>query len=320
MRRILISLVLLGVCMAGCRTENNVEAEIEAIPVSVVIKRFDQDFGKAKAEDLGRLKKQYPYLFPAQFPDSIWIQKMQDSIQHELYAEVSIKYPTTAVLKGALEDFYKHAKYYFSLPKVPTVITLTSDVDYNQRIIETDSLLIIGLDNYLGSDHKFYERIQRFHTKNMDEKNIISDVASAFIQRRLPAPKDRTLLAQMIAYGKELYVKSLLIPGTEDYLKIGYTPEEFSWAQANESEIWRYFVDRELLFSTDPKLTARFINPAPFSKFYLELDNESPGMIGRFIGWQIVSSYMKNNSDTLQKMLGVPAEELFKNAKYKPKK
>jgi hypothetical protein len=32
---------------------------------------------------------------------------------------------------------------------------------------------------------------------------------------------------------------------------------------------------KEMLYSDDQKLTSRFINPAPFSKFYLEIDNES---------------------------------------------
>ena len=35
-----------------------------------------------------------------------------------------------------------------------------------------------------------------------------------------------------------------------------------------------------------------FFDASPFSKFYLEIDNQSPGRIGRWIGWQIVRSYM----------------------------
>ena len=65
---------------------------------------------------------------------------------------------------------------------------------------------------------------------------------------------------------------------------------------------------------------ARFINPAPFSKFYLEIDNDSPGMVGRYIGWQIVRSYMENNNSTIQKLLTLNAEELLNKSKYKPKK
>jgi hypothetical protein len=43
--------------------------------------------------------------------------------------------------------------------------------------------------------------------------------------------------------------------------------------------MWRYY-RKEMLYSDDQKLMPRFINPAPFSKFYLEIDNESPGQVG----------------------------------------
>jgi hypothetical protein len=55
--------------------------------------------------------------------------------------------------------------------------------------------------------------------------------------------------------------------------------------------IWRYFIDKQLLYSDDQKLIPRFINPAPFLNS-LEIDNESPGKVGA-IGWQIVNSYEK---------------------------
>ena len=63
----------------------------------------------------------------------------------------------------------------------------------------------------------------------------------------------------------------------------------------NEIFIWKYFIENKLLYDTNRELVNRFINPAPFSKFYLELDRESPGKIGQWIGWNIVKSYVKNN-------------------------
>ena len=67
--------------------------------------------------------------------------------------------------------------------------------------------------------------------------------------------------------------------------------------------MWRYFIENEIFYSDDPKLIPRFINPAPFSKFYLEIDNESPGRVGAWIGWQIVRSYMKNNEVSFADLL-----------------
>ena len=56
----------------------------------------------------------------------------------------------------------------------------------------------------------------------------------------------------------------------------------------------------------------RFLEPAPFSKFYLQLDNESPGKVGRWIGWQIVRYYHKNNPEiSLKKLIKTSSQELL---------
>ena len=81
-----------------------------------------------------------------------------------------------------------------------------------------------------------------------------------------------------------------------------------------------YFIENELLFSTNPKLPLRFIVPAPFSKFNLSIDNDSPGMIGRWMGWQMVRSYMDKNPVSVSQLLSKSADEIYKNANYKPKK
>jgi uncharacterized protein YjaZ len=122
----------------------------------------------------------------------------------------------------------------------------------------------------------------------------------------------------MIFYGKELYLKDLWLPSLRDARKIGYSEAQLIWAQENERDMWRYFIEKKLLFSTNNKLATQFINLAPFSKFYLEIDNDSPGMVGRFIGWQIVRSYIRNNESSLQELLVLDAETLFNKSKYKP--
>ena len=124
----------------------------------------------------------------------------------------------------------------------------------------------------------------------------------------------------MIYYGKLHYFKDVMVPFKSDAQKIGYTQDQLDWAESNEGQIWRYFVERELLFSTDSSLPSRFINPSPFSKFYLELDNESPGRLGQYIGWQIVRKYIKDNDVSLMDMMQTEAKQIFDNTKYKPRK
>jgi hypothetical protein len=67
-------------------------------------------------------------------------------------------------------------------------------------------------------------------------------------------------------------------------------------------------------------LNQRFIEVAPFSKFYMNQDELSPGRIGVWMGWQIVNSYMKHNDVSLQELLKIDEDIIFTKSKYKPKK
>ena len=117
------------------------------------------------------------------------------------------------------------------------------------------------------------------------------------------------------------YLKDLLLPNDDEKIKIGFSEEKLRWAKENEIFIWKYFIENKLLYSTNVELFDRFINPAPFSKFYLELDVESPGKIGQWIGWNIVKSYVKNNPTvSLSEVLKKSEFEIFQYSKYKPVK
>jgi gliding motility-associated lipoprotein GldB len=318
-KRFIAVLVLLSAFQA-CKNETGVSEDVSAIQLNLNVLRFDKEFAEAKPEDIPILKQKYPYLFPKQYSDSVWIAKLEDTLQIELFNEVNTAFPNFEKETTDLELFFKHALFYFPNYKAPKVITVISDVDYSNRIILADTLLLIGLDNYLGKDHRFYGGIEKYLAAGLDKNFLTSDVAGAFGKTLIQFPSDRTFLAQMIYYGKELYLKDKLLPLASDAQKIGYTQEELEWAQANEEQIWRYFIERELLYSTDNMLAPRFLDPAPFSKFRLELDNESPGRLGRYMGWQIVRAFMDKNNIKLNQLLDLPADEIFKKSYYKPKK
>lgn len=305
---------------AACGDKSNVEKEIEQIPISLDIKRFDLDFAAATPSDIPKLKKKYPMFFPEQFEDSVWVEMMSDTLQIELETEVKKRFPDNKELENILVPLFQHIKYYFPKFKTPGVVAVTSDVDYRNRVILADTLLAIGLDNYLGSEHRFYGGIDQYISKGMDGSRIGADVADLYATQAIALPKMGHFLDQMIYFGKQLYLKDLWMPSVKDYNKIGYTKEEFNWAKDNETDMWRFFIENEIFYKTEPALQNRFIDPAPFSKFYLEIDNESPGMVGRFLGWQIVRSYMKNNDTSVQELMQMQAEDIFVKSKYKPKK
>jgi gliding motility-associated lipoprotein GldB len=311
---------ILCLWLSGCSGEDKAAAEIEKIHVDLSVNRFDRDFANAGPEDLAALKKRFPYLFPAQYSDSVWVAKLQDTLQVELLDEVGKTFTDLEPEKSELVELFKHIRYYFPGFKVPDVVTVPSDVDYRNRVILTDSLLLIGIDNYLGPGHRFYDGIDRYIAKSLDRKYVSIDVAEAFAQKVVPHPEDRTFLAQMIYYGKIGYLKDKLLPFKSEAERMRYDEDQLAWAQANEEQIWRYFVERQVLYSTDNKLGPRFLDPAPFSKFQLELDNESPGQLGRYMGLQIVRAFMDKNKVSISQLLSLPSQEILKMSKYKPNK
>jgi len=313
-------ILILGLIFVSCDEVSKVEKEIANIEADFNIERFDTAFLEALPQDLPKLKQAYPFLFSKRVSDSVWIYRIKDTLQDKLLTEVNKTYPELKNTKEELKGLFQHLKYYDKTFTTPRVITLTNDVDYRSKTIVTDSLVLIALDNFLGSEHEFYQNIPKYLTANMQKHQIVSDVAEGYATKYVFQTNRKTLLDEMIYFGKLLYFKDLMIPFKTDAEKIGYSEIQMKWSEANESQIWSYFIEKELLYSSDNKLSNRFIADAPFSKFYLELDNDSPGRLGQYIGWQIVKAYANTTGKDVMTILQKESEEIFRKSKFKPKK
>ena len=304
----------------SCNKKSEVETVVEQMPLQVKLFRFDQAFFNSTPEELPKLKQQFPFFFADGFDDKVWIDKMQNPQWRDLYNEVQLKYKNFEPQKIEIETLFKHVKYYFPTIITPNIYTVIGEMDLNTKTIYAKDKLIIALELYIGKNHKFYEEFPVYLKQNFEERQILPDVVASFSEQIVPPPTDKNFLAQMIYYGKQLYLKDVLIPSYTDAQKIGYSDAQIKWCQDNESYMWQYFIEKKLLFSADGRLENQFINTAPFSKFYLEIDNESPGRVGQWLGWQIVKSYMTNNKVSVQQLLKTNAQLIFEQSKYKPKK
>ena len=318
MKKVFIVLLLIG--LVSCKKESKIEREIEKIPVVFKVERFDKIFYESQPSDLKQIQSQYPFFFPEGNEDTVWTNKLSNPLLRELYNEVQFRYGNLTPLEEDLTSFFGHVQYYFPKYKTPRVITLISEVDLDAKAIYADSIALIALDCYLGNEHRFYADFPKFKRINFDENQILPDLVTSFSYGKIAPPMDKNLLSIMIYHGKELYLKDKLIPNFTDAAKIAYTEEQVAWCKENEEQMWRYFIENNLLYEANVKNEHRFINDAPFSKFYLEIDNESPGRVGQWLGWQIVRSYMENNDTSLTDMLAMDAKTLFERSKYKPKK
>ena len=148
-------LVVMVIVLISCKTDSQLEKDISKIEIDLNVERFDRAFAKASTKDLKKLKKTFPFLFSKRVPDSIWIQRMNDTLQQQLASEVDKGFGNLKDVEGEISDLFRHIKYYDKAFRTPRIITLTSDVDYRNKVIVTDTIVLIALDTYLGTDHEF---------------------------------------------------------------------------------------------------------------------------------------------------------------------
>lgn len=240
-----------GICfLCACKQNTSTKVDVSHIKAPVSIDRFDIDFYNSDEKTLSKTKEKYPMLFPNQ-PDSVWINKINNRDERELFAETQKEFKNVNGLETELENLFKHVRYYNANFKIPRVISVLTNIDYDNRVIVADSLLVISLDAYLGEKHPFYNDYPQYIKQNNTKEHIIVDVANEIINKQVSKNNNRMFLDKMIAAGKKMYVLDLYVPEVSDSKKIGYSEDKFQWALNSEEEVWKYFIERDLLYSTD---------------------------------------------------------------------
>src|SRR5690606_13743381 len=93
MRKAIFLVLIPIIIFCSCDGGDKLADEVAKIHVDVKVSRFDREFAKAKPLDIPMLKEKYPYLFPTDYPDSIWVAKLQDTLQMEVMDEVGKSFP-----------------------------------------------------------------------------------------------------------------------------------------------------------------------------------------------------------------------------------
>ncbi|MEN8764901.1 MAG: gliding motility lipoprotein GldB [Wenyingzhuangia sp.] len=313
-------LSLLFFMVLSCSQAHKKEEEINKVKINSAFALFHGALFTASAQDLPTLKTDYPYMFPEGMSDELVLERMKDSTQQFLYKEVCKVYKDFEPKQKEIEYLFKHIKYYFNDFKAPIVVTDITGVSYQNQVLYAEDLLLISLDMFLGKQHEVYGRYAKYLSENFTPEHMTTAIAKKIIDTQYPETRDRTFLGQMIFEGKKAYLLDLFLPEVGDEIKLGYSPKKLAWAQANEFEVWAYFIKNEMLYANTNQLRQRFLDIAPFSKFYTPMDRDSPGAIGKYTGLQLVRAYMKNNQVDVKTLLGLEAQSLLNASGYKPRK
>jgi hypothetical protein len=323
---LLLSIILLAV---SCNHRSNVQkttpANIEPVKIA--------DYGRALfaldpmnlKPGLDSLSGQYK-IFIGENPDTLNIIQIRNFIMDPFNKGLAEKYlqdyPDLSFLEKDLANMFGYAKASDTGFTVPIVYTYVSGLLYESPVQYLDSVMLIGMDMFLGWNCEQYRAagLPVYMTRRMERQNIVPECARQIAISLFPGDYEpKSLLDYMVMHGKVLYAMDCFMPDTPDSLKIGYTSIQYDWIAANEESVWRLFIDQQMLYKTDGFLNNRFIQDGPFTS---GLPEGAPAMLGRWIGWQIVKSYMKKHSDTdlLQLFKIADSQLILSQSGYKPKK
>ena len=206
MKRLIVLLIIFS-CFYACKKDNKVTSDVAKVDIDFTVERFDRIFAESTPKDLTKLKQAYPFLFSDRYPDSLWVNRMTDTLQQKLYAETNDVFSDFKLEKAEINQLFQHLKYYFPEFKTPRVITVVSNVDYRNKAIVTDSIVLISLDTYLGADHEFYEGIQNYIKQNFRASQITPDLATEYAKKYSYQVSKKTLLDEMIYFGRCCFTK-----------------------------------------------------------------------------------------------------------------
>jgi hypothetical protein len=328
--RSFVILFVIGGLLWGCGAEQEKCAYIPPVeqPVQLEYESLSEAILRTSSKEelvefFGRHEVMRDYFFRrGQYPsDSVFINELFRRFTHPsfdtLRAEVSRVFGDEAALQAEFNQAFSNLRYYYPDAPMPKIQTVITGMDNDLYI--SDSLIIVGLDYYLGDGAKFRPNMYDYLLRQYRKENIVPSVmlVLGMVQYSETDLADQTVLADMIAYGKSFYFAKRMLPCTPDSILIWYTAEEIKGATENQDVIWASLLEKEVLYSTSHIVKQRYLGERPAT---IEIGDKCPGRIAQWVGWQMVTSYMNNHAGITvpELMVMTNADQLFKQSRYKP--
>ncbi|UCH14581.1 MAG: hypothetical protein JSV22_01120 [Bacteroidales bacterium] len=296
--------------MFSC-ARNEYDIDISNIDAEIRISRFEKDLFEIDPAELEehiiKLENKYSRFFQifnykiiniGSTKDEDYAELLRlfvtDYVNFKLYERTMEIFPVLDELSDDIEESFKRYKYYFPANPVPEIFTYISG--FNQSAISDENLLAIGLDKYLGRNEEFYKKVGGLYDYmliNMHKDKILSDIMRLWATTEFSFKDSvNNLINNMIYEGKIMYFVNTMLPYQPDTLKWGFTDLQMRFCRNNEKQMWAYIIENKLIFNTDKFRINQFIREGPFTK---DFSRESPARAAVWLGYNIVTAYMKKN-------------------------
>ena len=323
MKRIVISVVaIVGMAMLASCHHTPAEA--------VQLHRFDQVLFETPVEQLGaklqEVKGEYATDLLNIHPEDAGFMQMltgfvSDPTMRDIYRMVDSVLGDMRPQAEALGAALKRAEELCPTMRYDKVYTYLSGLfDYNMRVGCNSHELIISLDQYVlpCTERYGYFGSPLFLVQQSRPEYMVADCMTAIAREHIAIPQDRemSLLDYMVSEGKAIYFAQKVLPGTPDSILMRYTEAQTEWMEENEEHVWSYFMQNKLLYETDYMRFHNLIDDAPKTNAF----KDSSPRTTDYIGWHIVSQYMKNTGSSLTDLFAeTDAQKILNQSNYRPK-
>ncbi|MDB0036916.1 hypothetical protein N9E60_00270 [Schleiferiaceae bacterium] len=291
-------------------------------------RHFDEALFGGDSLDMKELATYFNPFFESNPIPNFWKQERANPTLRDHYSNVQNLMDKSAIAND-LQAISARANALLGLPLPDQLFFYISGIDletpclYFPGAAQGDlKYAFVGLDNFLGAGYPGYEGIPAYQRDLLRQSQLPVAYAHALLATlSLENFNDPTLVAQMVYQGKiALATEALTGYSIETSEVLGYRPEEWSFLETSESNIWEVMVREKMLFSTDMMVRQRLAEPAPFSKLGTAMDGDIPGRVARYIGYKLVKSYAENHRElSLKEIIKIrDAQKFLRDAQYKP--
>ncbi|MFP5471349.1 MAG: hypothetical protein ACLGGV_07110 [Bacteroidia bacterium] len=309
--------------LSSCEDKNPLDIDVPNENVSLQFERIDQQLFNTPIQKDSVLKmhfqllNQYPELYKSFVEVMLQqgnaadtstayqlVEFLSNKDMRKIFSAINEIYPQQAFLKEEFTNAFTYYKHYFPEANIPKIVGFYSN--YNAKTLLADSSIAVGLELYLGTNHAITQQVvspnlPQYLKDKMQPDYLVSDALKYFLLTQYYQTIGDDFLSTIVSMGKIMYLLDALQPKVEDWKKMGYTKTQLEWCAENEEQIWKYIVEEQLLFSINQERINHFTDEGPFTK---GLPQESPAMVGIWMGWQIVRDYMNENSKvSLQELI-----------------
>ncbi|MBO4739538.1 MAG: hypothetical protein J5606_08270 [Bacteroidales bacterium] len=334
----LMFVLMLLLCACPKKDNSSFVPEVEEEVVEEITKNIDVKINRydralfninkdSLAQGLSDLQKDYRFFVgdKPNTPENIrqMTAYLNDPVVKQLYKQVEKVFPDCEDLEKGLTEGFGLLKYYYPNATIPKVYGIVSGLYYEMPVIYQDTVLVIGLDMYLGSNYKLYKQlgavVPQYMYRRFSKEYILSDCFKEMAFQYISFKNSNTALEEMLIEGKRMMFAQLMSPTMPDSILLGYSHDKMQWLIDNQSQIWGFLIEKNLLYSKDKTVVRKLVGDAPFSPYF---GKQSPGKVGAWVGLQICRAWIKNNSDkpVTDLFMEKEGQKILTQSKYKPQK